>query len=64
MDLFCRVSTSVAIDGRDILLKLLLKNSVAVVGDVATMVVAAAGGVDGNEMALTLFFQKGFSIPL
>ena len=55
---------SVAIDGQDVLLKLLLENSVAVGGGVATAVVAATGGVYGNEIALTLFFQKRSSIPL
>ena len=54
---------SVAIDGRDALLKLLLENSVALVGGIATTVVAAAGDIDSNEMALTPFFQKWSSIP-
>ena len=48
---------SVAIDGRDILLKLLLENSIVVVGGVAAAVVAATGGVDGDETVLTMSFQ-------
>ena len=54
----------VVFDSRDVSLKFLLENSVAVVGGVATAVVAATGGVYGNEIALTLFFQKRSSIPL
>ena len=55
MDLFRRPSTSVETDGQDMLLQLVLKNSVAVVGGITSAVVAAIGGVDGWEMALALF---------
>ena len=58
MDSFRRLSTLIAIDGQDVLLKLLLENSVSGIGGVATVVVTVANGFDGDEIVLKLFFQK------
>ena len=48
----------IAINGQDVLLKLLLENSVSSIGGVATVVVTVANGFDGDEIVLMLFFQK------
>ena len=58
MDSFRRLSTLIAINGQDVLLKLLLENSVSSIGGVATVVVTVANGFDGDEIVLMLFFQK------